>query len=288
MSHSRLRPHLCASASEDGTARLWAGPALGGGAPPAAVLAPPTRGAPLTCAHFSPHDEHALAVAASDHRLYVYDLRRPAAPLWALAGHARPASYVRFLGRGHLVSAAVDSTLAAWGLPGLQQEQQPPQEWGQLRAQQQAPVVAAWEGGSAGGSGSGTGACGVLAPSHVFRGHDNAKNFVGLAVREEGGLLACGSEGPGAFAYQLSWEAPLARGALEPAGGGSAPATGSNLNCEAPAGAVAPVAAAAPAAPFCSAVCWQPAAAAGPGGTPLLAAAMSDGELRVLGLQALR
>ena len=35
----------------------------------------------------------------------------------------------------------------------------------------------------------------------AFRGHSNAKNFTGLAVRESDGLLACGSECGSAFVY---------------------------------------------------------------------------------------
>lgn len=223
--------------------------------------------------------------------MYVYDLRRADHALWVLSGHDRAASYVRFLSRSRLVSASVDSSLAAWDLPGVVHD---------------AAGAAAAAAGSSGDEmpadmcrcnpggpclhddpeplAAGLGAPAVR-PWRHFRGHRNCKNFVGLSVRPEGGLLACGSEGPEAFAYQLAWEAPLARCALAPAGeraaAGVEPAPGTWAAGGGSGGALSPAL-----SPFVSAVCWQPAAAGAPGGTPLLAAAMSDGELRVLGLQA--
>ena len=291
MSHSLLRPHLCASASDDGTVRLWAGSGL---AEAAAVLAP-ASGAPTCGVQLSPFDEHALAVASSDHNVYVYDLRWAQQPQYVLEGHARAASYVRWLGRRRLASASVDATLAVWDLPGSSSTQHA--QHGQVQVQQprsSGSGSGAAAPGAAGKGGTSAEAWGaqVVRPWRQFRGHRNSKNFVGLAVRPGDRLLACGSEGPLAetCCYNLSWDTPLARCALAPAGT-SCPAAapwreraavtiaGSGVKRgRGPSGLEDPE-------PFCSAVAWQPEAASGQGGTPLLAAAMSDGEVRVLGLQ---
>ena len=71
MAHSRQRRHLCASTSEDGTARLWAGPGL---ASVAATLAP-APGWALCGVDFCGDDANLLALACANQRAYVYDLR---------------------------------------------------------------------------------------------------------------------------------------------------------------------------------------------------------------------
>lgn len=263
VSHSLLRPNLCASASDDGTVRLWGGPCLGQAA---GVVRVPSA-APVCGAQLSPFDEHALAVACSDHQVYVYDLRRPERALWELRAHTRAASYVRFLSRHRLVSASVDATLALWDLPGQQQQASGADSFA-------APAPQPAMGEHSAGLPPATP---VVRPWRQLRGHRNSKNFVGLAVRPEQQLVACGSEGPEAetCCYQVSWDAPLARCAL------AAPKAEAGHPVEGVQGGAG-------SSPFCSAVCWQPADASGPAGTPLLAAAMSDGELRVLGLQARR
>lgn len=216
MAHSLQRRHLVASTSDDGTARLWAGPGL---AACAGVLRP-AGGAPVCGAAFCAADGNLFAVAAADCRAYVYDLRRSAAPLAVLAGHGRPVSYVRFLGRGEAVTASVDGSLALW-------------DWG-----------------SAGG---------IVRPARSFRGHVNAKNFVGLAVLEAERLIACGSETGAAVGYHTSWATPLA---MRSVSAGRANAAGE----------------------FVTAVCWRPGVADSAG--PVLAAALSDGDVRLLRLVA--
>jgi hypothetical protein len=117
--------------------------------------------------------------------------------------------------------------------------------------------LACWDLGGA--------AAGSATPARRFRGHANSKNFVGLSVRPEDGLVACGSETAQVFAYSMNWDQPLVAHSFdpEPPSLGSAPPSF---------------------APFCSAVCWQPATAC-PGAEPLLAAATSDGFLHVLALR---
>lgn len=229
MAQSLQRRHLVASASDDGTARLWAGPGLGA----CAGVICPAGGAPVCGAAFCAADGNLLALAAADCNAYVYDLRNTASPLATLAGHSRSVSYVRFLGARELVSASIDGSLALW-------------DWEARRgAPMQGPNGCLGEGLDAG-------------PAQRFRGHVNEKNFVGLAVLESERLLACGSETGAAVGYHTSWAAPLA---VRSVSGGRAAACGE----------------------FVTAVCWRPGSAES-AGEPVLAAALSDGDVRLLQL----
>lgn len=77
VAHSSLRPHLCASASDDGTARIWAGRGL---AEAAGAISLPRRGA-ICGASFCSEDENALALAGADCCAYLFDLRKTDSPL---------------------------------------------------------------------------------------------------------------------------------------------------------------------------------------------------------------
>ena len=292
VSHSPLVPGYCASASDDGTVRLWSGPsphrACG-------VLRPPGPAAPLCSVQLSPHDANLLALASSDCLAYVFDLRRPDQPLHMLEGHSRAVSAARWMGRRRLVTASVDASLAVWDLGG--EPRLPP------AALTQAAAAAA-DGGAAVGTAfagsAGTGAA-PLRPRRHCLGHTNSKNFVGLAVRAEDELIACGSEAAACFCYSPHWATPLVRHPLlehlhhhaaldrrlravvAVPRAGTPPLPGS---CGAAAAAAGDDAGSCPggAGGFCCAVAWQPTAAA-PGAPPLLAAALSNGEVRILALQ---
>ncbi len=77
VAHSSLRPYLCASASDDGTARIWAGRGL---AEAAGEISLPRRGA-ICGASFCSEDENALALAGADCCAYLFDLRKTGSPL---------------------------------------------------------------------------------------------------------------------------------------------------------------------------------------------------------------
>jgi WD40 repeat protein len=113
VTHSRLRRHLAATASDDCTAKLWAGSGL---STCVAAITLPAR--PAVCgADFCASHDSLLCLAAADARVYLYDLRALARPLAVLAGHhGRPVSYAKFLGPQQLVSAGIDGSLALWDL----------------------------------------------------------------------------------------------------------------------------------------------------------------------------
>lgn len=300
VAHSSRVPHLAASAGDDGAARLWAGRGL---ATCAATLRPSAK-ASVCSVDFSTTHDHLVALASSDRSAYVYDMRALSSPLAVLRHHARPVSYVRFFDHGRLVTASTDGSIGLWdlnqpeapfgaaaasGLPDgplpVWPSQQPAAAARQLATpfQQQVQARPARSGGSAssGCSGlAGGGDAGDAPPWRVFRGHRNEKNFVGLTVRPQDGLIACGSETNRAYAYYTSWTTPLASAdALQ--------GCACRL-CQAPVGRAAALGAGAggpvsngtngAGGGFVSAVCWQPAAAgASLGLPPMLATATSHG-----------
>jgi WD40 repeat protein len=72
VTHSHLHRNLVATTSDDGTARLWAGPHLS----QSVGVISMAIGSAITCADFSLSDPNALALASGDHQAYLYDLRR--------------------------------------------------------------------------------------------------------------------------------------------------------------------------------------------------------------------
>lgn len=286
VSHSLQRPHLCASASDDGTVRLWGGRGM---QTCLAALRPSSSGAPACGVQLSPFDGNLLAMASADHSAYVFDLRRADQPIVQLSGHARAVSFVRWLGPCRLATASTDASLALWQLPAPPDGGSGPLGSAGGAAASAGGMVAAVP--PAGMPVAGSPAAMVISqPLRRLQGHQNSKNFCGLSVRPEDGMLACGSESPAAFAYHERWAAPVAVHQFDTAGG----AWGQPGGCAGVAGAGgADDDACSPAQQqqglkqqglFCSAVAWQPAAAR-PGRAPLLAAALSSGELRVMELR---
>lgn len=214
VAHSRLRPHLAATASDDCTAKLWAGSAFDS---PVATISLP--GAPaVCCADFSQHDANLLALAAADARVYLYDLRQLAQPLAVLRGHSRPVSYAKFFGGQQLVSASIDGSLAAWDLlPVLGQAVSSSSGSGTGHSSSSSSASAYPGTGSRWRGAEQQQQQQLSQPWKVFKGHTNEKNFVGLAVQSSAGLMAVGSETGEVFAYHTSWSDPLARHRLDAA-----------------------------------------------------------------------
>lgn len=68
-------------------------------------------------ARFSPNDSNLIAVGAADHRVFLFDLRKPSTPIFNEKRHTKAVSYVRFSGNDQLISASTDSTLRSWSIP---------------------------------------------------------------------------------------------------------------------------------------------------------------------------
>ncbi|KAI5069458.1 hypothetical protein GOP47_0015759 [Adiantum capillus-veneris] len=202
--YSSWFPTLCASASGDGTVRLWTlncERSIG-------VIGSPGRNS-ICCAEFSSDGPHKIAVACADSNVYVYDLRRLDSSLLCLTGHERAASYVRFLGGEELVSASIDSSVKLWDISscnalGTCQ--------GQLRSR--APIASGSkplfiENEVQRRSLKKVGDDETYMLRRTFHSHKNVKNFVGLSVWTESGLIACGSETNEVFVYDKSKNEPI-------------------------------------------------------------------------------
>ena len=227
--HSPLRKGLTASGGGDGAVRLWGGVHLEESA--GALQCQCERDGSVSassvcCVDWSPQHCDVLVAALSDGSLVTWDVRHSRRPLMRWRAHARAASYAKFFGGAHCASASIDGTLQLWQLP-------------------------AGMGGDAAAS----------APDHfrTFAGHANAKNFVGLAVLPEEGLMATGSEDGAAHVYQQSWGVPMVRHVLDRSALGA----------------------------IVTAVAWQPLAASlRCGHGPTLASATSDGLVHLVSLCA--
>ena len=250
------------STSDDGTARIWSG-----SAPSELVgVIRPHPSAPVCDATFCSYDRNLVALASADHNAYVYDLRNLTKPLHTLSGHSRAVSFARFMSSHRLVTSSVDGSLACWDLQNPAGDQ----------------VVPQWDGNFSGNAHFRGGKQAGGRDWRRFVGHKNSKNFVGLAVRPEDGIMACGSETSSVFVYNTHWAAPVAQRDL------AAPASSQWMRSVLDEATSADV----PAAPvrqkqFVSAVDLMSSSCQAQQefkGGPLLAAAMSTGDVKLLAL----
>ncbi|KAH7403997.1 hypothetical protein KP509_15G004400 [Ceratopteris richardii] len=186
--YSAWFPTLCASASGDGTVRLWT---LNCERSVGVIRSP--GGNSICCAEFSVDGPHRVAIACADSYVYLYDLRRLDTSLLCLAGHDRAASYVRFLGAEEMVSASIDSSVKLWN----------------LSTSNALSVHGAYQK-----------QCSSLVRRNAedthrlkrtFKSHRNFRNFVGLSVWKDSGLIACGSETNEVFVYDKDTADPIWR-----------------------------------------------------------------------------
>jgi E3 ubiquitin-protein ligase RFWD2 len=118
---------------------------------------------------FSPKDSNLVAVGAADHRVLLFDLRKPSVPIFNSKEHYKSVSYVRFTESGSsLISASTDSTLRLWTQTGS----------------------LAWN------------------PGKVMHGHLNQKNFVGLS-NVYNDLIVTGTEENSIAIYNQNLECPV-------------------------------------------------------------------------------
>ena len=238
---SRADPMRFVSGSDDATIRLWT---VNQESSTSVLRAP----ANICSVQFSPSNGNLIAAGCANHRVYMYDLRRAAAPVAAIAGPRRAVSYVRFMGPASIVASSTDNCIRSWSV--------------------EEALTA----------GVGSGGAGVaLAPTCTFTGHRNERNFVGLSATDDG-YIATGSEDNSVQVFYKTLPFTVAsshalgdtaKDVMQHSGG--APAT---------AAAAAAAAAKKPAAhrTFVSSVCWAR------GGRHCLAA-NSQGVLSVLRLK---
>ena len=250
------------STSDDGTARIWSG----SGSSQTVGVIRPHHAAPVCDGSFCSYDRNLVALASADHNAYVYDLRNLTGPLHTLSGHSRAVSFARFMSSHRLVTSSVDGSLACWD----------------LQDSAGAQVVPHWDGNFSGNAHFRGGKMTGGRDWRRFVGHTNSRNFVGLAVRPEDGLMACGSESSSVYVYNTHWAAPVAQRDL------AAPASSQWMRSFPDEATSADVAA----APwrqkqFVSAVDLMSSSCQAQQeykGGPLLAAAMSTGVVRLLAL----
>ena len=211
------------------------------------------RALSVCCVDWSPGRCDQLAAALSDGSLVLYDVRHSKQPLAYWGVHERAASYVKFYGPDHIVSASIDGTVQLWNATDVltagigiesgltaQSSINPP-----APQASEADMVIGYDERRT-----------HLTRARTFSGHVNTKNFVGLAVLPEEGLLATGSEDGFTHVYQQSWDVPMLQHALD-----TQPDT------------------------MVTAVAWQPLAASKQSGHgPTLASATSDGLIHVISL----
>ncbi|XP_024398878.1 protein SPA1-RELATED 3 [Physcomitrium patens] len=175
--YSKDFPDLIASASDDGTVRMW-----DQSSEQSVAIIFHSTFSPICCAEFGPASSSLIALASADSNVYLYDTRWLSTPLLTLAHHKRATSYVRFLDSHRLVSSSIDSSVKLWDVQSMS-----------CSSCRTAPVASQR----------------CNAPVKSFDSHYNVRNFTGLSVRGEDGLIACGSETNQAFVYDSQKCSPI-------------------------------------------------------------------------------
>ncbi|KAI9312387.1 WD40-repeat-containing domain protein [Dichotomocladium elegans] len=106
---SAANPTLAASASDDGTVKIWS-------TSTSKSTMTLRVGVNVCSAKFAPSVANYVAVGAADHLVSYYDLRYPNNPVRTFPGHKRSVSYVRWLNDTEIISASTDSTLRRWDI----------------------------------------------------------------------------------------------------------------------------------------------------------------------------
>ncbi|CAG9464588.1 unnamed protein product [Pedinophyceae sp. YPF-701] len=182
-------PTRLASCSDDGTVRLWS---IQAERPMSTIR----LGVSVCSVAYSPESCHKLAVGVANREARIYDLRNTSQPLAIMTGHKKAVSYVRFMGASRLVTASTDSTLAIWDSAPYSGTSLP-------------PVTAEDVQGGEGMAAASMSHMSQRIPALMsYRGHQNTKNFVGLAVSPDGHIFT-GSEDNAVYAYHRSMPAPM-------------------------------------------------------------------------------
>ena len=205
--------HLIASGSDDGAVKIWSesGISMGGGN--RSVMEMQMR-ANVCCIAWSPTTAHDIAIGCADHKVRVYDLRRPHEPLYTLSSHKKAVSYVKYINTNELCSASTDSSVCIWDVKKTHDHSATLDPYNIYHNYQQyqdggngvpPPQMEANNNGPGGES--------DISSTRLIRtltGHVNRRNFVGLAASPDGKSVACGSETNEVFVYNKNFSAPLA------------------------------------------------------------------------------
>eukprot|EP00258_Populus_trichocarpa_P025697 XP_024441716.1 WD repeat-containing protein RUP2 [Populus trichocarpa] len=162
--YSHCDPTMGASGSDDGTMQMWDTRSESGEC--VATVQPSVRRSAVCCVEFNPFGGPIVAIGCADRKVYGYDLRMMADPVFVLDGHRKTVTYIKFLDNATLVSASIDGCLKLWNSDN-------------------SNVI------------------------RTYHGHVNNRNFVGLSVWRNGGLLGCGSENNKVFVYDKRWSEPV-------------------------------------------------------------------------------
>ena len=205
--------HLIASGSDDGAVKIWSesGISMGGGN--RSVMEMQMR-ANVCCIAWSPTTAHDIAIGCADHKVRVYDLRRPHEPLYTLSSHKKAVSYVKYISSIELCSASTDSSVCIWDVKKTHDHNATFDPYNIYHNQQQfqgddngVPLPKMETNNGADGESD------LVSSTRLIRtltGHVNRKNFVGLAASSDGKSVACGSETNELFVYNKNFSAPVA------------------------------------------------------------------------------
>ncbi|KAK6121679.1 hypothetical protein DH2020_044547 [Rehmannia glutinosa] len=109
MDYSGCDPTLGASGSDDGTMQMWDTRCDLGN-----CVASVQANRPVCSVEFNPFIGHIVAVGCADRKIYGYDARRMADPVFILGGHQKAVTYTKFLDPKTVVSSSVDGCLVMW------------------------------------------------------------------------------------------------------------------------------------------------------------------------------
>jgi E3 ubiquitin-protein ligase RFWD2 len=186
--------HLLASGSDDGAVKIWSesGISMGGGNRSVMEL---NMRANVCCIAWSPTSAHDIAIGCADHKVRVFDLRKPNEPVFSLSSHKKAVSYVKYINSSELCSASTDSSVCIWDVK-----------------KSNSHVIDANNENNKNGSSNNNNNNNNNSTRLIrtLTGHMNRKNFVGLATSSDGKSVACGSETNEVFIYNKNFSSPLA------------------------------------------------------------------------------
>ncbi|KAL2556055.1 WD repeat-containing protein RUP2 [Forsythia ovata] len=112
--YSHWDPIVGASGSDDGTMQMWDPRCGDEGKCLAAVQPNTTAPSSVCCVEFNPFGGALVAVGCADRKVYGYDIRRMADPIFVFDGHQKAVTYIKFLDFQTIITSAIDGCLKMW------------------------------------------------------------------------------------------------------------------------------------------------------------------------------